>query len=198
MPAWNPFGDAKGKYGGWTDPLKKPSPAEQVENPWQKQYTDLLSGLQNRYSGQYDQMANKAMQLGNVDYTGYLTRQAQQGYEDQVKRYQANLRNMGMPELYLKEDVQRDFAKRRQDMMTDAAMQGANMKRAAYETAMGMLRGSSGADLDAMLARLSAIQGGSGNYNDFMRMLLPLLEKLGMWSGNRGGGNAPTYYTPGG
>lgn len=204
MPAWNPFSYWQtGQTGrhvpgfGW---VQAPGPhgtavptKPQIENPWQEQYKSLLSGLQNRYGGQYDQMAAKAMALGNRDYTGYLTRQAREGWQEQARLYQDRLRNMGMPELWLKEDVQKDFAKRRQDMMTEAAMQGQNMTRAAYETAMGMLRGASGADLDSILARLQAIQGGSSNYNQFMQMLIPLMEKLGMYYGGpRGGGNAQT------
>lgn len=183
---WNGWGvDASGTYrylggGGGS------------QNPWQSQYQGWLAGANNPYRQHFDQLAGKAMQLGNRDWTKESVQFAREDVGEQQRRAQNQLRSYGMDELSLRKDVQSDWTDRMRGAVTKAQMSAQEMQRAAYQTATDMVRSASGAELDYLLAKLQGIQGGSADQARWLSMMMPMMEKYGYYgglaSGNRNQG----------
>ncbi len=159
---------------------------ETPKNPWQKaHWSNYNQAGQTPYGAEWKSAVAQAMKFGQKDWTGDLRRFAGEDVDREQQRQLNRMGSMGMRELSLQGDVQDDWAKRRTDADTRAAMQGQQMQQSAMETMRGMLGSASGVELDKLSKMIMAAQAGGGNYNDFMSMLIPLMEKLGYYGGGK-------------
>lgn len=153
-------------------------------NPWQDaMWKNYGEAQKTPYGNQWKTAVAKASRFGNKDWTGELKRFA----EEDINRMRAQQANQfqayGVGELAFAKDQTDDWAKRSHDAQIRASMQGQQMQQSALDTMRGMLSSASGVELDRIGQMIQAAGAGGGNYNDFMRILVPLMEKLGYYRG---------------
>jgi hypothetical protein len=138
----------------------------------------------NQYSGFNKQLASKLMGLGNTDFSGEINRMAQKGIDSEETRAQAKYNSLGMGEMALRGDLQDEWSERRTDASSRARMTGAELKRSALATAVQGIQSMSGTDLNHSIAKINALLGAGNQWQDYQKMLMPLMEKMGAGGGS--------------
>jgi len=181
-----------GSYGGGGRGYGRTGGYGGVNNPWQRAFVETYNRTaQTPYKDQWNQGVERATQLGTKDWTGEMRRFAEEDVNKAYSKFQNQLGQVGMRELALSRDVQDDWTKRRQDADIRASIEGENMQRVALDTMRGMIGSASGAQLDTIGRAIESASAGGQNFNSFVGMLLPLMEKLGLYGGQGSDGMGP-------
>lgn len=177
--AQNSGGGSGGSSGGYTPGSWSQVPGTEIRSPWEQALrANYTEAAKNPYQGQWQQGVNQAMTLGNRDYEGALRGFAQEDVNKQIQTADNQLGAIGMRELGLRTDTQDARAKLRTDASTRAMIDSQGIKANALQTMQGMLAAASGAELQRIASMISAAQSGSGQYNEFQRMAIPIQERL--------------------
>ena len=133
-------------------------------NPWSaalKAQYDAAKTAQNTYKPKWDSAVSTAEGLNGKDYTAELRRMAGEDVTQEQTTQNNQLGALGMRELALKKDVTDDWAKRRSDASSKAAINAQAMQISALGALTSTLSGASTAELNTISQALAAATAGA-------------------------------------
>ena len=152
---------------------------KKLTNPWASEFEKVYgrSAAASPYAGDMQQGIGQARALAGKDYEGAMRNMAHEDVTRQITSADNQLGAMGMRELALRPDVQKDRADLYSRASTQAAIDAQGMQQSAMTTLMNMINSASADDLNRISAELSAARAGASNYLQFEEFAVPLQEK---------------------